>query len=311
MSDGLDPVLGTGLPRRGVAVVSMFLAGLLFAVMSLCAKAAGTTAAGVPIPASEATLFRFAFGTAVMLPFLGVRSARLLGEDKLGLTMRGVTGGLAVLFYFLALTYTTLTHAVLLNFTSIIFAPLFAFALLREKMGSRGLVAVALAAVGILLITGPLSGGCGLGDLAGLASGILAGVAVTAIRHLRRGETASSIFFYFSLVGMPIAAVGCLFQPLVWPTAIGWWLLVGMAASSVVAQMLQTFGYGYVRTSEGVLMTLSQIVYSSVASAVVFHEPIPPATLAGGVLILAAGIWSATQPEGARRECRLTRRITW
>jgi len=294
---GHDPVLDPGLPRRGVAIACMFGAGLLFAVMSLCAKAAGTPLAGKPIPAAESTFFRFAFGTVVMLPFLRVRNARLLGEDKLGLTMRGLTGGAAVLCYFVALEQTTLTHAVLLNFTSIVFAPICAFVALRERIGPPTVIAIVLASVGIVLVTRPVGGGANLGDLAGLASGMLAGAAVTSIRHLRRGETASSIFFYFSLVGMPIAAVACLFQPLVWPTAAGWALLLGMAASSVTAQMLQTFGYGFVRTSEGVLMTLSQIVYSSLASSLLFREPLPMATIVGGGLILAAGIWSASTPK--------------
>lgn len=293
MSADYDHILESGLPRRGVAIACMFGAGLLFAVMSLCAKAAGSAAAGVPIPAAEATLFRFAFGTVVMLPLLRSCSARLLGEDKWGLTMRGVTGGAAVLFYFIALNRTTLTHAVLLNFTSIIFAPLCALVALRERVSAAAATSIALASIGIVLVTRPSGGGANIGDLAGLASGVLAGAAVTAIRHLRRAETASSIFFYFSLVGMPIAAVACLFQRMVWPTPMGWALLLGMAASSVVAQMLQTFGYASVRTAEGVLMTLSQIVYSSAASALLFHEPLPPATVVGGCLILAAGVWSA------------------
>lgn len=278
------------MPRRGLAIASMFTAALLFSVMTLATKMLGDPAWARPLPTAEVTLARFAFGTLVMLPLLFYRPARLLGADKLGLVWRGLSGGLAVYAYFLAIRYTTLTNAVLLNLTSIIFAPLFARVLLRERIGATAGVGIVVAAVGIALVTQPRMSSFRIGDLYGLASGVLAGAALTAVRRLRQEETAASVFFYFSAVGVPVSLAAMIGSPLVWPDPGGWRLLLLMSASSVGAQVLMTYGYRYVTTAQGVLITLSQIVYSAAAGALLFAEGISASTVAGGVLILLAGV---------------------
>jgi drug/metabolite transporter (DMT)-like permease len=285
-------------PRRGPAVVAMFLAGLLFAVMGIAAKAIGLPVAGRPLPASEVALFRFFFGVLVMLPLHGRRGIDLPGRDRRGLAMRGIYGGFAVCLYFLSLQHTSLTHAVLLNYTSLIFAPLFALFALREPISPRAALAITVALFGILLITRPEVGALRAGDLFGLLSGIMAGAAITEVRRLRQTESAWSIFFYLSLVGVPIALLACLFEHPAWPAWNGWLLLLGMAAASVVAQILMTYGYKYVRTTEGTLMTLSQIVYNALAGVFLFGEVLTAATLLGGALVLGAALWLSAVGQG-------------
>lgn len=285
------------MPRRGLAVTSMFLAGALFAVMTMTAKMLGNPAWCRPLPTGEITLARFAFGVIVMLPLVFYKPARLLGTDRRGLLWRGLTGGVAVYTYFLAIRYTTLTNAVLLNLTSVAFAPLFARLYLGERMSRQSLIALLVAAVGIALVIRPRPDALRIGDLYGLISGMLAGMALTAVRRLRQEETAAAVFFYFSLVGVPVSLLGMAGSSLVLPDAAGWRLLLFMAAASVGAQVLMTYGYRYVTTAQGVLITLSQIVYSAIAGAILFSEPITMATVAGAVLILAAGITvSRAQP---------------
>lgn len=269
----------------------MFLSAILFAAMSLFSKAL-TGKGGAGMNAAEVVVFRFVFGSVVMLPLLRVPGARLMGVDKPGLIWRGVSGGFAVLAYFLAIQYTTLTNAVLLNFTSTIFGPLFSAIFLREKMNRNSGLLLVVAMFGMWMVTFKGYHRPGIGDAYGLASGILAGAALTAVRRLRQTETASSVFFYFSLVGAPVAALGMIGQPIHTPTATGWWLLVGMASTSVAAQMFMTYGYRFVRTAEGTLMTLSQIVYSAVFSLLIFHEPIAPTTIIGGALIMGSSAWA-------------------
>lgn len=283
-------------PRRGAAVGAMFLSGLLFAVMGICTKVVGTSAAGRAVPPSEVMLFRCGFGLLVMLPLQGCRGIQLLGDDRRGLLLRGFSGAFAILAYFVSLQRTTLAHAVLLNYTSLIFAPVFAAFALQEKVNGKTGAAIAVAVMGILLVTQPRAGEFHDGDAWGLLSGILAGAAITAIRRLRQTETAWAVFFYLSLIGLPVAMLACLFQPPVVPTAAGWFWLGGMGISSVGAQILMTFGYKYVQAAEGGLITLSQILYAAGIGAVWFEEPLVPTTLGGGALILFAALWLTASP---------------
>lgn len=297
---GYRHVFRPSTPGRAAAVAAMALSALAFAAMTLCARLVSTGAAGSALPAAEVTLFRFAFGTAVMLPLLAYPRARLLGSDRVGLVWRGVSGGLAVLAFFMSLKYTSLTNAVLLNFSSIIFAPLFAALLLRERLPRHSLPPLLAAACGIVLVVRPEAGPPRIGDAYGLLSGVLSGSAITAVRRLRTQETASSVFFYFSAIGVPIAATGTLWSPWVWPSERGWWLLVAMAACSATGQMLMTFGYRYVRAAEGVLITLSQVVYSAMFGALLLGEPLAPSTLLGGALVVAAAVRAGTMKHAGR-----------
>jgi drug/metabolite transporter (DMT)-like permease len=289
-------VFRPGTRPRGHAVLAMFLAGFLFAIMGLTTKMTHSPAmVGRQIPAVEVAFCRFAFGLLAMLPLQGRRGIQLVGRDRRGLLKRGIWGALAVFFYFLSLQTTTLTHAQLLNYASMVFAPLFSLLLLNERLPRRAVTAIFVAVGGICLITlqGGFAGGLNLGDGYGLLSGILAGASITEIRRLRQTETAWSVFFYLCIVGLPVTGGAALLlgQPFVMPTAAGWWVLLGLAASSVGGQILLTFGYKYVRAGEGGLITMSQLVYSAFAGVLLFHEPLTALTLVGAGLILGSALW--------------------
>ncbi len=281
------------MPRRGTAIAAMFLSAVLFSLMTLCTKATSLPIVGTPIPASEVTFFRFLFGFLAMLPLLWVKEARLLGQDRIGLLWRGLTGALAVFAFFVSLKTTSLAHAVILNYTFLVFGPVLAAILLKERIGRRAGVGIVVAVVGIVLITRPESGPLRSGDAWGLASGLLAGLSITTVRRLRQTETSASILFYFSAVGIPVALLGWIAQPPVWPTPMGWLILLAVGALSMGAQFLMTYGYRYVRTAEGVLLMLSQIVYTAAASTLVFGEPLTVSTWIGGALVVFAAVQMA------------------
>ncbi len=295
-----DPVFEPETARRGPAIAAMFLAGFLFAVMGLATKMMHVPSlVGRALPASEVTFCRFAFGILAMLPLQGRRGIQLLGTDRRGLLKRGVWGALAVFFYFLSLQTTSLTHAQLLNYASVVFAPLFAYVFLRERLTTRTGAAILIAVSGICLITLQASHASALnvGDAYGLLSGVLAGAAITEIRRLRQSESAWSVFFYLSLVGAPIAAVAAIImrEPFVLPTTAGWLVLLCMAASSVAAQILMTYGYKYIRAGEGSLITMSQLVYNAFAGAIIFQEALTTWTLAGALLIVGSAVWMSRE----------------
>src|SRR5262249_50661343 len=149
--------------------------------------------------------FRYAFGIAFLTLLARSRSVDLFGGDRRGLFWRGISGGVASVCYFLGIQFTTLTHATLLNYTSIIFGPFFAVFALGERMGRRGVATVLCALCGVVLVIRPEAGPVRFGDGIALLSGIVAGSAIVQIRRLRQGETAYAIFFYFNLLGIPVA----------------------------------------------------------------------------------------------------------
>ncbi|HEX9940984.1 MAG TPA: DMT family transporter, partial [Thermoanaerobaculia bacterium] len=230
------------MPRRPLFL--MALSAVCFAVMALAAKLAAAGLSG-----SEVAFFRFAF---MMLPVLLVpplaRKAVMFQRLDL-LFYRGVFGGTAVLLYFLAIEHVPVGIATLLNYSSPVFSVAFAALFLGERVDRRLVLPLAAALVGMALAAG---GGAGLGELrfgvwegVGLASAVLSGAAVTAIRAARRTESSWAIYGSFTLFGLlataPFGLAG--FRA---PALRQWLLLAAVGACSVVAQLLMTYAYRWV-----------------------------------------------------------------
>jgi drug/metabolite transporter (DMT)-like permease len=273
--------------------------------MSACTKWAARADPTLPaLSAGELAFFRFAAGLAFLLLLAFVSGRDLLGADRRGLWWRGLSGGLASTSFFLGLQYTSLTHATLLNYTFVIWGPLFATFALGEQLGWRGGLAVLAALCGVLLVIHPEAGQIRSGDLIALFSGVMAGTAVVQIRRLRQGESSSAIFFYFNLCGLPIALASL---PLakasfVVPAFVQWPALLAIGVTSIAGQLLMTYGYRELTAAQGSLITLSAVLYTALLAFLLFHDPLTPTTLLGGALILASavGITSGSPPSRFR-----------
>ncbi len=276
----------------------MALAAVIFSLLAACVRAAArpqllsATAGAAPLPGGELAFFRYLFGLVFLFALHARRGglSDLLGNDRHALLLRGVYGGLASVFYFLGLEHASLTHATLLNYTSVIWAPCLAVWALKERLGRGGALAVAVALVGVLLVTRPEIGRVRGGDAMALLSGVLAGASIVQIRRVRQGESAFAVFFWFNLLGLPMSLVAVLFagEPWVWPAPVHVPLLLAIGATSVAGQLLLTYGYREISTAQGSLITLNAVVFSALLAHAVFGEPLPVATLVGGALILAS-----------------------
>ena len=220
---------------------------------------------------------------------------RLLGRDRMGLLWRGMFGGIASTCFFLGIEHTSLTHATLLNYTFVIWGPLFAVFSLNEALGRRGVFAMLLAVAGVLLVTNPLAskahtGATSLGDAIALFSGVMAGASIVQIRRLRQGESSFAIFFYFNLLGLPTAllVLWCTHTAFVIPSLAQLPMLIAIGATSVSAQLLMTHGYREMTAAQGSLINLTSILFTALLAYMLFHDPFTWPTLIGGLLILVS-----------------------
>ena len=105
---------------------------------------------------------RFTLGFLTLLPFF----YRRLRYNRKAL----VAGFILSLFLFLGymlqtlgLEYTTSSHSGFITGLYVVFTPLFAYFMLREKISLRGIIAVLLAVLGLFLLSN-ISGGINYGD---------------------------------------------------------------------------------------------------------------------------------------------------
>lgn len=253
--------------------------------MALAAKLAS---AG--LPGSQVAFVRFAI---MLLPVLLVPSLarKTLTFQRLDLLFyRGLFGGTAVLLYFVAMQHVPVGIATLLNYSSPIFSVAFAALFLGERVDRRLLLPLAAALTGMAFAAG---GGAGLGglrfgvwEMVALASSVLSGAAVTAIRAARRTEGSWSIYGSFTLFGLlasaPFGLAG--FRA---PTPAQWLLLAVVGSASVAAQLLMTYAYRWVTNLQAGVMAQLTVVLTLLAGAVFLGDRLTPLQVFGSLLTLA------------------------
>jgi drug/metabolite transporter (DMT)-like permease len=279
-------------PRARRAALRLVLSSALFAVMALMAKLVSRH-----IPGPQAASVRFATGVVVTGVLWSAGRVQIRPRRWGWLVARGVFGGTAVLCYFSAMQRISVGEATLLNYTQPIFTMLCAWMLLGERPPRTALAALPLTVLGIALIVGIRISDlhASVGQLLGLGSAVLSGVAVTSIRAARRettdgspAETAWSVFFSFTALGLLVTLPTVLppFGHWVRPTAPEWGLLLGVGASSVIAQVIMTEALQHVRVGTAGIISQLTAVFAIGAGAVLLGEALSPGFLAGASLTL-------------------------
>ena len=143
----------------------------------------GTFLRFVNVPGSVVAMFRGLLGCAFILLYLKATHRSLDREavkrNRRWLVPGGIALGLNWIFLFAAYLKTTVAIASLCNYMAPVLVILAAPLLLREKPDPRKLPCVAVALVGIVLVSGVWKGN--VGSPAGIASGLLAAVCFAAV----------------------------------------------------------------------------------------------------------------------------------
>jgi drug/metabolite transporter (DMT)-like permease len=158
-----------------------------------------------------------------------------------------------ILLYFVALSRIPAGEATLLNNTFPVLATILSFYTLGERPTVHLGLALLVVTFGVFLVIGPGAAalGLGVGELAGIASAVLAAGAVTSIRALRATDNAPTIFFAFCLGGLAVA-VPFSFDP--WPTGlVPWAIALAVGVLSFAGQLLMTHAYGALTVAEAAL----------------------------------------------------------
>ena len=271
---------------------SLLIAGaaVCFALMGVVTKLAAGTLSGAQISAA-----RFAQMLALVLVVPSIRRRAMTFERWDLLLYRGVFGGTAALLYFLAIAHIPIGLATLLNFTSPVFAVIFASIFLGEHFETKLLFPVLGVVAGVPLAIGlDGSGLAGLSigrwELAAIASAVLAGAAVSAIRAARRTEGSWSILASFSLFGFLAAVPLAATQPVGYLPPLAWIALLAVGATSIGAQLLMTFAYRWVTNLQaGVILQLT-VVLSVTFGVVLLGERLTALQTLGTILTLGGVI---------------------
>jgi len=287
---------------RLLARLELLGAALAFGLMAVLARrlSRGPAAFG----AGQLTVIRFVVGAAVSLAAFRLRPGLYRPHNRRLLWTRGLSGGIVVVLYFLALARIPAGEAGMLYNLF----PVIATALSVRAFGERPTVhlvlALLVATLGVVLVlgNGSLRLGLGAGEALAVGAAVFAAVSAVVIRAMRVTDNAPTIFFYFCLGGLPVALPFAL-SP--WPANPAAWAVAGvMGLSAYAAQVLMTEAYGALSVGEAaVWLQLTPLAQYALA-ALLLGEAVTGAGALGMVVGIAGVAYGTTlghrPPGGAR-----------
>lgn len=281
--------------RRNSAALWMLVAGLMFTCMGICVK----LGAQYFTPA-ELVFYRSLVGLLVVWLIIRLRGYDLSTPYRRQHLQRSVSGFAALAMYFYTIAALPLATAVTLNYTSSVFIALFSTLMSRSRPVWQLIFAVLLGFAGVVALLNPTFHSDQLGQgLVGLASGVLAAVAMINVRGLGRlGEPEWRVVFYFSLVSTICSGLWMLlhhFSPMRWEGGI---LMLLMGSAATLAQLALTRAYGKGRTLVVASLAYSTVAFASLAGVVLWGDWLSLSSWLGIVAIVLSGVIS-TQSQSA------------
>ena len=237
----------TGRPRAQ-ARLYLGASALCFGLMAVLARK--LTLPGMGFTAGHLSVLRFVVGIALSLAAFRIWPGLYHPTNYRLLVTRGLSGGLVVVLYFFALARIPAGEAGIIYNLFPVLATVFSLFLFKDRPTPSLYLGILAASAGVALVLG--QGGLGLrlglGEGAALAAAVFAAASANAIRAARPTENAPTIFFFFSLVGLPVVLPFALTPwPLgVWP----WAVALVMSLLSVAGQVLMAEAYGTLTVAE-------------------------------------------------------------
>lgn len=216
--------------------------------------------------------------------------------------LRGVLHSLVSVSFYVAWLRIPLADAYAIGFTAPLIMTLLAVPMLGERIRWRRMLSTAVGFSGVLIMIRP---GSALWDpaLLILVPGILA-MAVTRImtRQLSTTETAECLTFWLMLAHLPTGALMLLGFPGTWALPADVWLALGLlGVLNGTAHWLMARAYALAPVAAVAPYEYTMLIWGGIAGFVVFHEVPGWSSLAGAVVVAAAGLYNLHR-ERVRRE---------
>jgi len=255
-----------------------------FAVMAACVRVASEG-----LPQSEVVFFRNFIALLMLLPLMQHNRVSLRTRRFDLHLLRGLAGLSAMYLYFYAINGLHLSDALLLNYTSPVFIALFAVLWLKEQWTKPRRIALGLSLIGLGLLFHPSAGIFSLAGLCGLASGALAGLALTTTKRLSDTDDPVSIVVWFALIASIVSAM-----PLLWdfvvPQGTDWLWLLAVGLFGSLGQLGLTSAYKRAPVTRVSPLGYTGLLFAGFIGYLAWGELPDLPGLAGMLLISTAGI---------------------
>lgn len=242
-------------------------------------------------PILEVAWARFAIHMVWAFLFVGMRSPQLMVSNRLGLQIlrSGLLVGLTLIVA-LSIRLLPFVDVVTIANAAPVLVTVLSVPLLGEKVGWRRWMGVLAGFVGALLIVGPASIAFQWAILLPVCGAFANALYQIATRVLRNNDAPATTFFYTALIGTVVCSAAL---PFVWvtPDATGWALMLLLGSAGACSHFCLIRAYTAAPAATVAPFGYTTLIWALFAGIFMFGELPSVSTLAGGLVIVASGIY--------------------
>tara|TARA_B110000240_G_scaffold97262_1_gene110102 strand:- start:694 stop:1533 length:840 start_codon:yes stop_codon:yes gene_type:complete len=271
--------------KNSTAIFYMIFSVIAFSFMNVVVKYLNG------FSAYQIVFFR-SIGTLLFtIPLIIRHKIPFFGNNQKWLIIRGVAGVISLTCFFQSLNYLAIGTATSLRYTSPIFAVIFAFIFLKEKIKAVQWLLFLLAFVGVLLIKGLGTDVNSIGLILVFVSAISLGLIFVVIRKIENSENPLIIINYFMMMAFLFGGVLSINN---WktPNLIEWLLLLSLGFFGYAGQLYMTKAFQSSETSLVAPLKYLEVIFMIIIGAIWFDEIYNLWSLFGIFLILIGLVYN-------------------
>jgi len=227
--------------------------------------------------------------SAMILPHAGLAVFR---TKRLGAHVgRNATQAVAQSFFIIALSFMPLGGVVAINFSSPIFAALFAALYLHENIGRVRGLALIVGFLGVLMVASPRTDGFNVGLLFAIANAVMFGSVTAAVRGLTATESAETLTMYQMVLLTAAFAVAVPLFGFTWPTAAAAGLLIGNGLLNGIGQYWWTRALSLAPPAAVGPFYYFTLIWAMILGFLVWGDLPTPTLLAGSAIVAGSGLY--------------------
>ena len=271
--------------KNSTAIFYMIFSVIAFSLMNVVVKYLND------FSAYQIVFFRSIGTLFFTIPLIVKNKIPILGSNKKWLLLRGAAGVISLTCFFQSLNYLPLGTAVSLRYTSPIFAAIFAFIFLKEKIKPIQWLLFLVAFAGVIIIKGFGVDVNSKGLILVQLSAISLGVIFVVIRKIGQTENPLVIINYFMVMAFLFGGIMSINN---WktPNLLECLLLLSLGIFGYVGQFYMTKAFQFNETNVIAPLKYLEVVFMIIIGAFWFGEIYNLWTLFGVLLIMVGLIYN-------------------
>lgn len=270
------------------AAIAMLIAVAFFALMD-----AGLKLLSPHYPSLQLAALRGASALPLVLVWalLSVGARGLLRVHWPLHLLRGALGVAMMVGFVYGLRTLPLSTAYAITFVSPLLVTAMAVPFLREKVGPRRWIAIAIGLVGVLVVLRPT--GEGMLTLAGFAvlgAAVCYAAAAITVRLLAQRDSTQAMVFWFLLI-LSVGAGALALRDWAPMRAEHWWIVAGIGITGALAQVALTEAFRVGEASLIAPLEYTALLWGVLLDLALWHTLPDGVTWIGAAIIIASGFY--------------------